>query len=206
MSKGKPTEAFNVQSILEKIERRMAAGDDDGAIMEINRPWPDMDSDIGMAVKALMAELSRNGTVPLFLKDFTLDEDTDTVAFEFPDWFHAANRAFAQRYPDPKEAGLRFQKTMAVLQQRLLLLRENPQSGFECDAESRLCDCSSYLNSDGTCRSFSSSLPPHATLVTEPCEAGGTTYPILERGQARSAREGRICERHAGRGQAGWKG
>ena len=62
----------------------------DGAIMEINRPWPGMDGDIGMAVKALMSELVRNGTVPLFLKDFTLDEAADTVAFEFPDWFHIA--------------------------------------------------------------------------------------------------------------------
>ncbi len=131
MSKGKPTEGFNVQSVLEKIERRMSAGDDDGAIMEINRPWPGMDGDIGMAVKELMSELARNGTVPLFMKDFTLDESADTVTFEFPDWFHAANRAFAQRYPDPKEAGLRFQKAMAVLQQRLLLIRDNPQSGFD---------------------------------------------------------------------------
>ena len=53
MSKGNPTLAFDVQAVLESIERRLAAGDDDGAIQEINRPWPGMDGDIGMAVKEL---------------------------------------------------------------------------------------------------------------------------------------------------------
>ena len=127
MSKGNPAEEFNVQAVLEKIERRMAAGDDDGAIMEINRPWPGMDGDIGMVVKELVSELARNGTAPLFMKDFKFDDGGETVVFEFPYWFHAANLAFRQCYPDPREEGLRFQKAMAVLQHRLLFVRDQPR-------------------------------------------------------------------------------
>jgi hypothetical protein len=119
MSDGKPAEEFNVQAILEKIDRCLALGDGDGAIMEINRPWPGMDADLRLAVAELLAELERNGTAPLFMKDLQFDDRAETVGIQFPDWFVAADRAFARRYPDPREAGLRFQKTIAALHARL---------------------------------------------------------------------------------------
>ena len=131
MSKGKPEEPFNVQAIIDKIDRCVALGDEDGAIREINRPWPGMDGDISLAVHELMSELAQNGTVPLFMKDLQFDDAAETVSIQFPDWFQAANRAFERRYPNPKEAGLRFQKAMSVLHRRLTAVRDRPQMRLE---------------------------------------------------------------------------
>lgn len=131
MSKGKPSEEFNVQAIIDTIDRCLAAGDSDGAKSEIDRPWPGMDGDIGVAVHELMSELLRNGTAPLFMKDMQFDDSTETVTIVFPDWFNEAKRVFGQRYPDPQEAGLRFQKTMSLLQHRLLFARGKPEMRFE---------------------------------------------------------------------------
>jgi hypothetical protein len=130
MSKGKPEEPFNVQAIIEKIDRCVARGDEEGAIMEINRPWPGMDGDIGLVVGELLSELTQNGTAPLFMKDVQFDDDRETVSIQFPDWFQAASRAFDVRYPNPAEARLRFQKAMSAVHLRMMAVRDRPHLGL----------------------------------------------------------------------------
>lgn len=120
MDKPNPGDEFNVQAITQKIERLSRLGDHEGMLQEIKRPWPGMDGDIRLAVQELMSELLRNGKVPLYLKDLEFDDETETISIQLPDWVQAANEAFQQRYPDSDEAGLRFQKTMAVVQFRLM--------------------------------------------------------------------------------------
>ena len=131
MGNAKPPEPFNVQAIADKIDRGVALGDEDGAVREINRPWPGMDGGIGLAVHEWMSGLAQNGTVPLFMKDLRFDDAAETVSIQFPDGFQAANRAFERRYPNPKEAGLRFQKAMSVLRRRLMAVRDRPQLRLE---------------------------------------------------------------------------
>lgn len=131
MGKQNPGDEFNVQAITQKIERLSRIGDHEGMIQEIKRPWPGMDGDIRLAVQELMSELMRNGRVPLYLKDLEMDDETETISIQLPDWIHAANQAFQQRYPDADEAGLRFQKTMAVLQFRLMDSNATDGEGFE---------------------------------------------------------------------------
>jgi hypothetical protein len=131
MSDEKTVEEFNVQAILQKIDRCLALGDEDGAIREISRPWPGMDEDLRVAVGELIAELERTGKAPLFMKDIQFDDDEQSVSVQFPDWFIAANQAFDQRYSNPDEAGLRFQKTMAVLHRQLMWVHNQPGSGIE---------------------------------------------------------------------------
>jgi hypothetical protein len=131
MSNGKPSEQFNVRLIIEKIDRCIALGDEQGAIMEINRPWPGMDGDIGLVVHELMSELLQNGRVPLFVKDMQFDDEAQTVDVQFPDWFQAANRVFEQRYPNPDEARLRFQKAMSAVHLRLMAVQGQPHMGLD---------------------------------------------------------------------------
>lgn len=130
-SNPKASEDFNVQAILQKIDRCLALGDEDGAIREISRPWPGMDGDIRLAVGELLAELERNGKAPLFMKNVQFDDDRETFSVQFPDWFIAANQAFDRRYPNPDEASLRFQKTMAVLHRQLMVVNNQPGSGIK---------------------------------------------------------------------------
>jgi len=131
MGKQKPDVAFNVQASLARIEQFRLSGDGEAMLEEISRPWPGMDDDIRLAVQELMTELLRNGKVPLFMKDLKFDDEDQTVTVELPDWFHAASQVFAQRYPDADEADLRFQKSMAALQHRLMLDPSLPDAGYE---------------------------------------------------------------------------
>ena len=131
MGKQKTDDEFNVQASLEKIEQFRRSGDGEGMLEEISRPWPGMDDDIRLIVQELMAELLRNGKVPLFMKDFKFDDEAETFSVELPDWFHVASQSFAHHYPDGKEADLRFQKAMAALQYRLMLNPGLPEAGYE---------------------------------------------------------------------------
>jgi hypothetical protein len=63
------------------------------------------------------------------MKDVKFNDDSRTISVQMPDWFHLASQAFAQRYPDAEEADLRFQKSMAALQSRLIQ-HPLPESGY----------------------------------------------------------------------------
>lgn len=131
MRKFKSEEEFDVQASLAMIERLRQAGDGEGMLEEISRPWPGMNDDIRLAVQELLTELLRNGRVPLFMKDLQFDDSDESITIEMPDWFHAANQAFSLRYPNADEADLRFQKAMAVLQYRLMVSPGLVEGGYD---------------------------------------------------------------------------
>ena len=131
MGEEKADDTFDVQATLQTLEQHRLSDNGEALFQELTRPWPGMAVDMLLAVGELISEMMRNGRVPLFMKNLEFDDETGSIAVEFPDWVHVANQAFALRYQNPVEADLRFQKTMAVLQNRLMTAHGLLDAGAE---------------------------------------------------------------------------
>jgi hypothetical protein len=133
----KPFDAKKIHQKLEKLRRQGKAG---AARAELLKPWPGMESDIRIIYDELLFEIRKNGTAPIFLKSFEIDEEADKFTYKMPDWWNAAVRRFSELYKTPEDS-VRFEKANAVYGERMFLHFEGRSTLARDDIEDLLAEC-----------------------------------------------------------------
>jgi hypothetical protein len=106
--------AMNYQSELQRLKRLLHA--DQGAYLnELDKPWPNMDEDLDLAVKILLKHASASGgRLPLLESCSFPDDPREEAPVTLPQWWFEIITTFGDLY-EPPEAEYRIQKVLNEL-------------------------------------------------------------------------------------------
>ena len=88
---------------------RLQVTEPDAFTAELDQPWPDMQSDIELALGILL-EYQEQGRVLRLIEDFHINEETGEVKVQMPEWQMRIMAEFSSLF-SASEAQYRFMKT-----------------------------------------------------------------------------------------------
>ena len=105
---------MNYKSELQKLKRLLHA-DHNAYLNELDKPWPNMDEDLDLAVKIMLKHASASGgRLPLLEGCNFPDDPREEATVTLPQWWFEIITTFGDLY-EPSEAEYRTQKVINEL-------------------------------------------------------------------------------------------